>query len=431
MRPKKQGDGGQKDLFRIRLDEMINMQHALVKLAGLIDWDRLHNTFAPYYKEHGRPGVPIQMILGLHFLKHIYGLSDEEVCARWVDNPYFQYFCGESFFQFNFPMERSSLSHFRNRIDPQELEKVLQESLHAAFKGGSLRLKDLKKVVVDTTVQEKAIAHPTAHGLFLKAIEKVGTVAKQVGIKLRQSYVRVAKNAAIKVGRYIHAKQMKRARKSLKYMKVRLGRLIRDVRRKSETLCETAQKKLQNVIKKAKKIHQQQRGDKGYLYAWHAPEVECISKGKARTPYEFGCKVSFATQLKASGGGKHYVLGAKAFHGAPYDGHTLKDALDQIETIVGKCPGRSYVDKGYRGHKLKGKGQIIISGQKRGVTPNIKREMKRRSVIEPIIGHAKNDGLLGRNYLKGQRGDQMNAILSAVGFNFRQLLAYLHETAAA
>jgi IS5 family transposase len=262
---------------------------------------------------------------------------------------------------------------------------------------------------------------------MLKAITKLAEVAKACGIKVRQSYKRVAKEASIMVGRYVHARQMKRAKKKLKFIRTRLKRLSRDVRRKAEAQFEDIPQKLKDTLKKADHIAKQKRGDPDYLYAWHAPEVECISKGKARKPYEFGCKVSIATQLHASKGGKHFILGAQALHGRPYDGHTLGKALDQLEEIIGRVPEQSYVDKGYKGHGCQERTRVYMSGQKKGVTQKIKRNIKRRSVIEPIIGHAKNDGHLGRHWLKGKKGDQLNTLFSAVGFNLRQLLSYLDD----
>lgn len=425
MRPHTRRDSGQQDLFRSRLDQIINMQHPLSQLTRLLDWEGLEQTFSVYYAGLGRPGLAIRLILGLHLLKYIYALSDEEVCARWEENPYFQYFCGEEFFQHRFPIERSSMSHFRNRIPADILEKVLQESLAAAHGAGALSLKDLRQVVVDTTVQEKAIAHPTDHGLMLKAANKLGQLARTYGLKIRQSYQRVMKRAAIQVGRYTHAKQFRRARKQLKFMRTRLGRLIRDVERKAKAVLSEISRQASQTLRKAKRIYEQKRGDKGYLYSWHAPEVECISKGKARKPYEFGCKVSLATQLKPSQG-RHFILQAQAVHKNPYDGHTLADALEQLERIIGRLPEESYADAGYKGHKVKNT-RVILSGQKRGITDKIKKNMRKRAVIEPIIGHAKNDGLLGRNWLKGRKGDQLNALFAAIGFNLRQLLGFLTD----
>jgi IS5 family transposase len=419
------------DLFRSKLKNIINLRHELVRLGELLDWARLEAHFAPYYKEAGRPGLAIRLLVGLHLLKHLEGLSDEAVCARWERDPYMQYFCGEEYFQHAFPLERSGMTHFRNRVGEQALETLLQETLAAAYRAGALSVRATEAVAVDTTVQEKAIAHPTEHGLMLSAIEQLGKQAKKAGLRLRQSYVRVARHAAMKTGRYLHAKQKKRARRQLKYLRVRLRRLIRDVRRKMErvpTLSERTVKRLASALDRAWHIAHQQRGDKGYVYSWHAPEVECISKGKARAPYEFGCKVSIATNLHPAKGG-HFILQARALHGNPYDGHTLKTALDDVRDMVGRSPLRAAVDQGYKGHRLTGHPYtaVYITGQKRGVTDKIKRWLKRRAVVEPVIGHAKNDGLLGRNWLKGRAGDCCNTLLAAAGFNLRQLLRFLNR----
>jgi IS5 family transposase len=427
-RPKPQ-DSGMEDLFRSKLKNIINLQHELVQLGEIIDWERLEAHFAPYYKEAGRPGLPIRLVVGLHLLKHIEGLSDEVVCERWERDPYMQYFCGEEYFQHAFPLERSGLTHFRHRVGEEALETLLQETLAAAHRAGALSVRATEAVAVDTTVQEKAIAHPTEHGLLLTAIEQLGQQAKKAGLRLRQSYVRVARRAAMKTGRYLHAKQKRRARRQVKYMRVRLRRVMRDVWRKMQAmpaLSEHTVQRLESVLGRAGRIAHQQRGDQGYVYSWHAPEVECISKGKARALYEFGCKVSIATNLHPAKGG-HFILQARALHGNPYDGHTLQEALDDVRNTVGRSPSRVAVDQGYKGHRLTGHPHttVYITGQKRGVTEKIKRWLKRRAVVEPIIGHAKNDGLLGRNWLKGRNGDRSNALLAAVGFNLRQLLRFL------
>ena len=305
------------------------------------------------------------------------------------------------------------------------------ETLAAAYRGGALSVKATEAVAVDTTVQEKAIAHPTEHGLLLTAIEQLGAQAKKSGLRLRQSYVRVARRAAMKTGRYLHAQQRKRANKQVKFLRVRLRRLQRDIRRKMASavaMAERQRERLEVALAKAWRIAQQRRGDPGYLYSWHATEVECISKGKARAPYEFGCKVSVATNLHPAKGG-HFILHAQALHGNPYDGHTLAAALEDIRKTVGRVPQRVAVDQGYKGHRITlPHTAVYLTGQRRGVTETIKRWLKRRAVVEPVIGHAKNDGLLGRNWLAGRAGDRCNALLAAVGFNLRQLLRFLKRT---
>src|SRR6187399_3244703 len=423
MRPKKHKTTGSNDLFRARLDQIINLKHELVLLAGKIDWDWIDGEIAPLYSENGRPGIETRFVIGLLLLKHIYSLSDEGVCERWVHDPYFQRFTGETFFQHEFPHERSDLSHWRKRLG-SKLDLLLAESLRLAHAAGALRTRDLKRVTVDTTVQPKAITFPTDAKLLHAAIKGLNRLAHKCGVRLRQSYLRVAKHAAMMAGRYAHAKQFKRHHRQLRLLRTRLGRLIRDIRRKiaGQPELEAA---LQWPLPRAEQIRSQQQRQRGWkLYAFHAPEVECIGKGKASAPYEFGVKASIVTTNARAPGGQ-FVLHAAALPGNPYDGHTLAAVIADTERLTGCEVERAYVDKGYRGHSTANPRRVFISGQKRGVFGAIKRELRRRSAIEAVIGHMKNDGHLGRCYLKGRDGDAANAILTAVGYNFRRLLAWL------
>ena len=423
MRPKKPETTRSGDLFRARLDQIINLRHELAQLAGQIDWDFIDGEIAPLYSEKGRPGIPTRFAIGLLLLKQIYGLSDEGVCERWVYDPYFQYFTGEEFFQHEFPHERSDLSHWRNRLGDR-LELLLAESLRVAHASGALRSKDLARVTVDTTVQPKNITFPTDAKLLHAAIKGLNRLADKHGVRLRQSYVRVARHAAMMAGRYAHAKQFNRHRRQLRFLRSRLGRLIRDIGRKiaGHPDLEAA---LALPLTQASQIRSQQQRQRGWkLYSFHAPETECIGKGKASAPYEFGVKVSIVTTNARAPGGQ-FVLHAKALPGNPYDGHTLRDVIDQTQKLTGREIERAYVDKGYRGHDTENPRRVFISGQKRGVFGVIKRELRRRSAIEPVIGHLKAEGHLGRCYLKGRTGDAANAILSAVGYNFRRILAWL------
>jgi len=423
MRPKKPETTRSGDLFRARLDQIINLRHELAQLAGQIDWDFIDGEIAPLYSEKGRPGIPTRFAIGLLLLKQIYGLSDEGVCERWVYDPYFQYFTGEEFFQHEFPHERSDLSHWRNRLGDR-LELLLAESLRVAHASGALRSKDLARVTVDTTVQPKNITFPTDAKLLHAAIKGLNRLADKHGVRLRQSYVRVARHAAMMAGRYAHAKQFNRHRRQLRFLRSRLGRLIRDIGRKiaGRPDLEAA---LALPLTQASQIRSQQQRQRGWkLYSFHAPETECIGKGKAIAPYEFGVKVSIVTTNARAPGGQ-FVLHAKALPGNPYDGHTLRDVIDQTQKLTGREIERAYVDKGYRGHDTENPRRVFISGQKRGVFGVIKRELRRRSAIEPVIGHLKAEGHLGRCYLKGRTGDAANAILSAVGYNFRRILAWL------
>jgi IS5 family transposase len=275
-------------------------------------------------------------------------------------------------------------------------------------------------------IQPKAITFPTDAKLLHAAIKGLNRLARKHGVRLRQSYQRVAKQAAMMAGRYAHAKQFKRYQRQLRLLRTRLGRLIRDIRRKIAGNADL-EAAFTWPLSRADQIRSQQQRQRGWkLYSFHAPEVECIGKGKASAPYEFGVKVSIVTTNARAPGGQ-FVLHAKALPGNPYDGHTLAAVIDATERLTGCTIERGYVDKGYRGHDTSNPRRIFISGQKRGVFGVIKRELRRRSAIEAVIGHMKIDGHLGRCHLKGRIGDAANAILTAAGHNFRLLLAWLRE----
>ena len=427
MRPRERRDSGEQDLFRSRLDQVINLDHALAKLARTIDWGFLEEKFGSVYADgSGRPPLPTRLMAGLAILKHTYNLSDEVVCEQWIENPYYQYFCGEEFFQHRLPLDRSSMTHWRNRMGEERLQALLQESLAVATRTGAMKPGDLARVIVDTTVQPKNITFPTDAKLMNRAREKLVKLAKKLGVELRQSYTRVGKFALIQHQRYAHAKQFKRANKALRTLKTYLGRVIRDVARKIDGDHEL-ESSFALLLSLARRVRAQERGQRGAkVYSLHAPEVECIGKGKAHKPYEFGIKVSVATTLKHSKGGQ-FVAHVRALPGSPYDGHTLGEVIPGIEKLVGTTIERLHADAGYRGHNAPAdyKFKIYTSKQKRRVTPAIKQEMRRRSAVEPVIGHLKDEHRMGRNYLAHRNGDLNNAILAAAGYNFRRLIRWL------
>jgi IS5 family transposase len=429
MRPKERQDSGQTDLLRSRLDAIIDMGHPLVKLARTIDWSFLEQQFGAVYEDKpGRPPLPTRLMVGLAILKHTYDLSDEVLCERWVENPYYQFFCGEEFFQHRLVFDRSSLTRWRQRMGEEKLQALLQESLSVASKTEAIKPSDLNRIIVDTTVQPKNVMFPTDARLLNRAREILVRLAKGAGIRLRQSYARVGKFALIKHQRYAHAKQFKRANRALRTLRTYLGRIIRDVARKvggnGSALSESALLRMLALARRVLEQKQHQRGAK--VYSLHAPEVECIGKGKAHRPYEFGVKVSVATTLAHAKGGQ-FVTHVKALPGNPYDGHTLATVIPDMEALIGNIIERLILDKGYRGHNAppEYKFRVFISGQKRRMTPKIKRELRRRSAIEPVIGHLKSEHRMGRNYLWHRQGDATNAVLAAVGYNFRRLICWL------
>jgi transposase, IS5 family len=427
MRPRERRESGEQDLFRSRLDQVIDMEHALAKLARTIDWSFLEEKFGAVYTDGpGQPPLPTRLMAGLAILKHTYDLSDEVLCERWVENPYYQYFCGEEFFQHRLVFDRSSLTRWRNRMGEARLQALLQESLSVAARTKAIKPSELSRVIVDTTVQPKNVTFPTDAKLLNRAREKLARLAKLHGVTLRQSYARVGKFALIQHQRYAHAKQFKRANRMLKKLRTYLGRVIRDIDRKIEG-DDGLQAKFTKLLALARRVREQQQRQRGpKVYSLHAPEVECIGKGKAHRPYEFGVKVSVATTQSHAKGGQ-FVTHVKALPGNPYDGHTLKTVIPDMEALVGNTIERILADKGYRGHNAPPdyKFRVFISGQKRGVTPKIKRELRRRSAIEPVIGHLKAEHRMGRNYLWFRHGDANNAVLAAAGYNFRRLIRWL------
>src|ERR1700729_2183042 len=387
MRPPERRETGQADLLRSRLDAIIDMGHSLVKLARTIDWPFLEQKFGAVYEDKpGRPPLPTRLMAGLAILKPTYDLSDEVLCERWVENPYYQFFCGEEFFQHRLVFDRSSLTRWRQRMGEEKLQTLLQESLSVATKTEAIKPCDLNRIIVDTTVQPKNVMFPTDARLLNRAREILVRLARHCAIKLRQSYARVGKFALIKHQRYAHAKQFNRANRALKKLRTYLGRVIRDINRKRGRNADLVGGiALEQMLARSRWVLEQkprQRGRK--IYSLHAPEVECIGKGKAHRPYEFGVQVSVATTLSHAKGGQ-FVTHGKALPGNPYDGHTLATVIPEVEALVGNTLERILADKGYRGHNAppNHRFRVFLSGQKRGVTPKIKRQLRRRSAVEP------------------------------------------------
>ena len=431
MRPKEPLTTTTDDLFRARLSNIINPRHEVVRLAQMIDWRMFETAFGPLYAEVGRPGLPTRLMVGLHLLKHVFNLSDEVVCARWVENPYYQHFCGFDYFQHELPVDRSSMTRWRERIGPAGMEVLLKATIAAGLDGGVVAAKELERVTVDTTVQPKAVTHPSDARLYHRGREILVRLAAKHGLVLRQSYARLGKRVLRKAGAYLHARQNNRAKREIKRLKTFLGRVTRDIRRKLAGDAALTSH-FARALALVDRLLAQQRHDTGKLYSLHAPEVECLAKGKVHKKYEFGVKVSVAVTNRSG-----FVLGMMALPGNPGacpragrrpdpgDGHTLDGAARQVERLTGTPIARLYVDRGYRGHNDRRKDRVFLSGQRRGLTPTIRKELRRRSAIEPAIGHMKSDGRLGRNYLLGTLGDAINAILAGVGYNLRLILNWL------
>ncbi|MFZ4405269.1 MAG: IS5 family transposase [Pseudobdellovibrionaceae bacterium] len=402
-------------IFQSRIDALIDKNHPIVQIADKINWKRFDENFSwTYSEEKGRPSYTIRLMVGLLILKYTYSLSDDDLLERFSENIFWQYLCGNPFFEYKKPCDSTTIVKWRKKIGDAGMEEILSETLTLAKDFGFLKVSELKDVNLDTTVQEKNICHPTDSKLINKARENLVKAARKCGIRIKQSYNRKAKFIQIKSGRYFHAKQFKRGKNAIKKLRTMLGRVIRDVRRKMKDENYILIEKLDL----AEKIFNQLESSRNKIYSLHEPYVDCISKGKARKRYEFGCKVSIMTTNKSN-----WVVGSKAIHGNPFDGHTVDTALNQAEKIIGKCPSNLFMDKGYRGadignHTVK----VNIAGSKRAKDKSTLKKLKRRSAIEPIIGHMKFSNRMDRNYLKGISGDKINAVLAGCGRNMRKII---------
>jgi transposase, IS5 family len=391
------------------LREMLDPKNPLYRLSETIDWTGIEAELSPLYADFGRPAKPIRLMVGLNLLKHMFNLGDETVIKAWVENPYYQFFTGETVFQWKPPVAPSDMVYFRKRIGTAGLERILAASIQ--LHGASAKEEE---VIIDTTVQEKNITHPTDVKLYSRVIEYCWRIADAEGIELRQRYTRVRKKC-LYLQRFRKSKvRFKQAIRAERKLKTIAGRLTRELLKK---IPSRRFKQYAPDFDTFIRIVHQKKKDADKVYSVHEPDVQCISKGKEYKKYEFGCKVSLAV-TKNSG----VCVGAMSFEKNPYDGHTLSAALEQCERLTDQRPKVALVDLGYRGAQKVGDTEILyagriskeISGSKRY---RLKQKLHRRASIEPRIGHLKARFRMGRNFLKGIFGDMANALLAASAMN--------------
>lgn len=401
-------------IFEVALESFIDMNHELVLLSKQIDWAGVESDFAEYYcSDNGRPSVPIRTMVGMMLLKSMYNLSDEGVVARWVENPYMQYFTGEKVFRKRPPMNPIDMTKFRNRTGDSGAEKILRISL--MVNAWELTEKELGQVMIDSTVQEKNITYPTDAKLYRKIIERVLKMAAREHIRLRRSYTREVKALKLKVRFMNHPRRKKEGLKAVRRLRTIAKAMVNDISRKmSDAQLSLHGKDIELYLR----VIRQERGDKDKVYSLHEPEEECISKGKEHKRYEFGNKSAIVKT------GSGLIVGALAFHGNPYDGHTLPAHLEQVRRLTGHTPKEALTDRGYRGKKRVGGTEISIPssgtpGQSYYQKRKARKKFCRRAGIEPVIGHLKSDHRMIRNYLKGTLGDAINTMMAAAAFNMR------------
>lgn len=440
------------DFFRSRIDHMIDLHHPLAVLASRMPWQEIEARVAQLFSRKGRAGVampeldlfgeqvqrtavasnagrprvPLRIMIALLYLKHAFNESDEGVVARWADTPRWQFFSGCAYYEDRQPCDATTLVKFRQLLGEEGVEELLAQTINVAVDLKLIKPQELARVIVDSTVQHKAIAYPTDSRLLETARVKLVEAAKDAGIDLKQTFAKEAKELGRKAGRYAHARQFKRMRRAIKRQRTIVGRLQREIARKASAIGAAVQEALAETLHKAHRIVAQSGQRKAVdgqpkLYAWHASEVDCISKGKAKTPYEFGVKVGIASTLKGN-----LVVGARAFHGNPYDGHTLNEQLEQATILMqdrGAKPATAFVDLGYRGVDADNPDvHIVHRGKAKRISEQDRKLLRRRQAIEPIIGHLKADHRMDRCHLKGAQGDRLHAVLCAAGYNIRWLL---------
>lgn len=424
MLPKKQAKVPQSDIFKIELIDLINMEHELVVLSQMIKWDEIEQICCQFFNEKGRAALPSRLTVGLLLLKQLDGLSDDEVCKKYVENPYYQYFCGSQYYVHKIPLDSSSLTIWRKRIGSETLEKILGMTIEMALQAKIISKKDLGEVITDTTVQEKAITFPTDSKLLLKSINNITKLGKNLGISYRQSYSRVARKLSTKAMRAAHGKRYNLMRSCNSKLKNRLGRIVRETERKLvglDTATLTAKKslmaKLNEQLLLGQRLLVQTQQSENKVYSLHEPDVSCIAKGKVHKKYEFGSKVGLISTIKNS-----FIIAVKSFTGNPYDGKTLPPLVEIAENKTNVPIKTILVDKGYRGVKRQFPDKVILMSGQKNLSLSQNKKLDKRSKIEPLIGLMKAKCGLGYNRLKGIKGDKVNLLLSSIAYNLRIIL---------
>ena len=403
----------QLEMFKTVLASFINPQHELCLLAAKIDWASMEKEFTPLYAEVGRPSIPIRTIVGLLLLKQIYDLGDETVMDRYIDSPYFQHFCGEVYFQYDYPFDPSDFVHFRKRIGEEGMKTIFKQSIDL-FGEEKVR-KEVKEVRIDTTVQEKNITFPTDRKLTEKVIEHCKRIAKKEGINLKRTYGREVKKLKQQLRFARKPKNMIKLRKAQRRLHRIAFKIYHDLVIQLNPIPISYMKEFDVLYR----VLTQKRDDTNKVYSVHEPEVLCISKGKEHKPYEFGNKSSFA-YTRGSG----IIVGAMAVKGNAYDGHTLKPQLEQVKELTGGKIKKAIVDRGY---KVKGgipSVDIVMPKALKRESYYLKKKREERcrsrAGIEGLISHLKHDHRMLRNYLSGTAGDQINTLLAAAAYNMKK-----------
>jgi len=404
----------QKDLFAPLLVDIINRQNELALLSDSIDWKYFENEFKIHYSNTGKPSMPIRFMVGCLMLKNLYNLGDESLVNVWLQNPYMQYFCGESTFVHQFPCDPSDFVHFRKRIGEDGFEKIFTYSVKC---NGEIQC---EYVLSDTTVQENNTTFPTDTKLCKKIIDGCNKIAKKENIIQRQTYTRVSKQLVRDAYNASHPKRKKRAEKAKRKIKTIAGRMVREIERNLGN-------KYEDLIHIYKRILSQKRTDKNKIYSIHKPDTACIAKGKAHKQFEFGNKVGLVVNPK-----NNTILAIESFLGNPHDSTTIEPLIHQMNRALDYLPKEIIYDRGGRGQsEIQG---VTISTPKKPTKNQSeyqknkqRKKFRRRAGIEPVIGHLKQYFRMGQNYYSMPNNSKINALLVATAWNLKKKMESLKQ----
>lgn len=396
------------------LREQLDARQPLYQLAEKMPWQSFEEAFAGKYSREGRPAKAVRLMVGLLLLKQMYNLGDETVVAQWVQNPYWQFFCGLEEFQWELPCDPSDLVYFRQRIGEEGVGVIFAASAQVHGKKA-----EEAEVLIDSTVQEKAVTYPTDTKLCRTIIRRCWKLADRHGVKLRRRYGKLVHASLLAQRWRQHPKRRQEAKRGVRRLKTIAGRLVRELERKLPADVRALQ---ENNFALYRRVLAQQPKDTQKVYSLHEPHIYCIAKGKEHKKYEFGTKASLAL-TKTSG----ILVAAVAHAQNVYDGHTLPEVLEAAEVVQGRRALRAIVDRGYRGRKEVDGTEILVPGkppadQTKSQRQAMRQRFRRRCAIEPTIGHLKTDFRLARNYLRSFIGDTLNLLLAASAWNLRKWL---------
>jgi len=398
-------------ISNINLHRIVDKKNPFVLLSKAMNWLYLEKTFDNFYDSKiGRPAISTRLMITLHFLRYAFDMSDREILRRWTENVYWQFFSGMDFMVYGLPIHHSTMSAWRKRVGVCGIEKLVTQTIKVGLNLKLIDKKQLEDINIDTTIQEKFIHFPTDSRLYYDSIKKLIKTGKKIGIEFSEDYEKFSKYFKNQLLRVANLKDLKKISKKLKNY---LRKILNDFN--SSNLIFT--NKTKKIINLCTKVYLQKKRSKNKIYSLHAPEVECITKGKYKKKHKFGNKVCIAVTSLFG-----WIVAVKSFHGNPYDGHTLDQIIKKIDEDI-KFVKNIYVDMGFKGHNYFGQIKVYFAQlYKKEIPDELWRKIKRRSAIEPTIGHLKAEHRMNYNKLKGKIGDCINPILSAAGMNFKKLI---------